>query len=96
VPIPMRRKPASLPASGENSYTGEKRDINLPQRLDKLDTNEEDTESDDEEQSKFGIAWVASDDFEDEERPRGCHSLVMMTDCSEEVPADNHMEGSCT
>src|SRR5579862_4467637 len=31
VPIPVRRKPASLPASGENSYIEDKRDPDLLQ-----------------------------------------------------------------
>jgi hypothetical protein len=79
VPIPVRRKPASLPASGENSYIEDKRDPDLLQRFEKLEIKEEENESDeDNEQSKFGIAWVASDDFEDYEGPRGCISLVLL------------------
>lgn len=75
MPIPMKKKPTSLPASGDNSFVEQNRDVDLTKRFDKMDLKEEDENEDDEEteQSTFGIAWIASDDFDDEgERPHGC------------------------
>ena len=72
VPIPIR-KPVSLPASGENSYVDQHKDTDLLHRLEELDLKDvEEEEMDEKEvQSKFGIVWVASDDFEEDDKNLG-------------------------
>jgi hypothetical protein len=78
VPIPGKKKPISLPgSSGENSYIDQHKDADLLHRLDQMvvkDTEEEEEMDEKEVQSKFGIAWVASDDFEDDGRHLRCIS----------------------
>lgn len=69
VPIPGKKKPVSLPASKENSYVDQHKDTDLLHRFEVIDVKEMEEEMDEKEvQSKFGIAWVASDDFDDEDR----------------------------
>jgi len=67
LPIPVKKKPSSLPASKENSYIDQHKDADLLHRFDvnevKDDMEEEMDET--EVQSKFGIQWVKSDEFED-------------------------------
>lgn len=85
VPIPGKKKPLSLPgSSGENSYIDQHKDADLLHRLEGMevkDTPEEEEEEEEmdekEVQSKFGIAWVASEDFEDERHLR-CTSLYTL------------------
>ena len=78
VPIPGKKKSISLPgSSGENSYIDQHKDADLLHRLDQMvvkDTEEEEEMDEKEVQSKFGIAWVASDDFEDDGRHLRCIS----------------------
>jgi len=72
VPIPGKKKALSLPgSSGENSYIDQHKDADLLHQLEEMDVKdgEEKEEMDEKEvKSKFGIAWVASDDFEDDGR----------------------------
>ena len=68
VPIPGK-KPVSLPTSKDNSYVDQHKDTDLLHRFEVIDVKEMEEEMDEKEvQSKFGIAWVASDDFDDEYR----------------------------
>ena len=68
VPIPIK-KPVSLPNSGENSYIDQSKDVDFIHKLDDLELKEMNEEMDEKEvESKFGIVWVASDDFEEEQR----------------------------
>lgn len=69
VPIPGKRKPVSLPTSKDNSYVDQHKDTDLLHRFEVIDVKDMEEEMDEKEvQSKFGIAWVASDDFDDEDR----------------------------
>jgi len=81
VPIPAKKKTRSVPgSSSDNSYVDQHKDADLLHRLEEMeakDTEEGEEEMDEKEvQSKFGIAWVASDDFEDEARHQRCISLA--------------------
>lgn len=68
VPIPGARKSVSS-TSGENSYVDQHKDTDLLHRLGDLDVKDMEEEMDVKDvQSKFGIAWVASDEFEDDIR----------------------------
>jgi hypothetical protein len=93
VPIPVKKKPVSLPTSGENSYIDQHKDVDFIHRLEKLelDKMEEEGEGDEPEaESKFGIEWAPSDDFEeDTERKFPCNVLWVVTDISEKVSFDN-------
>ena len=72
LPIPLKKKPTSLPASGENSYIDRTKDGELLQRLEDLDVNETEEDIDGSEvQSKHGITLVASDDFEYDDKKLG-------------------------
>jgi hypothetical protein len=66
VPIPVKKKPTSLPVSGENSYVDQHRDVDLLHGLEKLKLQEM-NEDDPDAPSKFGIAWGAADFEEGEE-----------------------------
>ena len=87
VPIPGKKKPLSLPgSSGENSYIDQHKDADLLHRLEGMEVKDKQQEEEEEEeeemdekevQSKFGIAWVASEDFEDERHLR-CTSLYTL------------------
>lgn len=80
VPIPVKKKPTSLPASGENSYIDNHRDADLLHKhikeLDVEDTEEEMDET--EVRAKFGIAWVASDDFAADEKVGGIRTFHIL------------------
>jgi hypothetical protein len=82
VPIPGKRKPVSLPTSKDNSYVDQHKDTDLLHRFGVIDVKEMEEEMDEKEvQSKFGIAWVASDDFDDEYRNlRGTYAHKERTD----------------
>ena len=84
VPIPGKRKARSIPgSSGENSYIDQHKDADLLHRLEDMqvkDTEEEEEMDEKEVQSKFGIAWVASDDFDDDARHLRCISYRGWTD----------------
>jgi hypothetical protein len=68
VPIPGAKKSISS-ASGENSYVDQHKDADLLHRMKDLDVKDMEEEMDEKEvESKFGIAWVASDEFEDDLR----------------------------
>lgn len=66
VPIPVK-KPVSLSSSKHNSYVDQHKatDLHLPEEM---EVKEMEVMDEMEVQSKFGITWVASDDFDDEER----------------------------
>jgi hypothetical protein len=67
MPIPVKKKPVSLPTSGENSYVDQNKDVELLHRLEELKMKELAEELNEEDvQSKFGIAWAASDEFDDD------------------------------
>ena len=63
VPIPVKnKKPRSLPASGENSYVDQNKDVDLLHRLERLAREEKEEIDNPDVESKFGIAWTAVDD----------------------------------
>jgi hypothetical protein len=67
VPIPGKKKPTSLPASRENSYVDQHKDVELLHRLEELKLKEGHEEGEETDgQSKFGIAWGGSGDLEEE------------------------------
>jgi hypothetical protein len=95
VPIPLKKKPVSLPASGDNSYVDQHKDTDFLHRLQKLESKDADEEEMDETEveSKFGIAWVASDEFEDDEKNRSISlHLVTLTSSCKEVSVRNCLE----
>lgn len=68
MPIPGRKRTGgSLPTSKENSYVDQHKDADLLHRFDVTHDHPEAGEMEEmdetEVQSKFGIAWVASDEF---------------------------------
>ena len=71
VPIPVKKKPHSLPASGENSYVDQNKDVDLLHRLERLAMLEKEEIDDPEVEAKFGIAWAASDDAIEEDVNKG-------------------------
>ena len=91
VPIPVKKKPISLPASGDNSYVDQHKDTDLIHRFDKLDLTEMKEEVDElEGESKFGITWAPIDDFEeDTDRKFPCNIPRVVTYDSEKVSFDN-------
>jgi hypothetical protein len=96
VPIPVKKNPASLPVSGENSYVDQHRDVDLIHGLEKLKMQETNEEIDDPDApSKFGIAWGAADFEEGEEdvdrNYRGI-SKGNWVNCSGKVSFDDKVE----
>jgi hypothetical protein len=71
VPIPVKKKPHSLPASGENSYVDQNKDVDLLHRIERLGMEEKEEIDDPEVEAKFGIAWAASDDAIEEDVNKG-------------------------
>lgn len=71
VPIPVKNKPRSLPASGENSYVDQNKEVDLLHRLERLGIEEKEEIDDPDVEAKFGIAWAASDDAIEDDANKG-------------------------
>ena len=71
VPIPVKKKPRSLPASGENSYVDQNKEVDLLHRLEKFGEEEKEAIDDPDVEAKFGIAWAASDDAIEDDVNKG-------------------------